>query len=169
VADSSRRFPVIFVPLLTRSRELRREGQWIGAGRVLLVDGGNTAIRRFIGRSPHQSNLPDVISPLVFSFVGVFWSSLCVSSRCGCCLILLCAIQADLASVLLLFCFRVPFWGWVEGAGALESSYADSVVDCEGVGDPMLEPEPEGTWCAAPRHINFPLTWCRSVFSGFVA
>jgi len=41
--------------------------------------------------------------------------------------------------------YWVPFWGWVEGAGALESSYADSVVDCEGVGDPMLEPEPEGT------------------------
>ena len=40
--------------------------------RVLLVDGGNTAIQHFIGKSPHQSNLTDVISPLVFSFVGVF-------------------------------------------------------------------------------------------------
>ena len=73
-------------------------------------------IQLFSGKSPCPSNLLDVISPLVFSFVGVVWSScvrlkpmwvwsdhaVCDSSRFS-------------FYFAIFFSFRVSFRGWVEG------------------------------------------------------
>ena len=88
--------------------------------------------------NPTPSNLPDVIFLLFFSF-------------CGCFLILLHAIQADSASVLLFFHFRVSFRGVEWGGGWCFGGILSRLVTGTGT---ELEPEPDAMSRAARTSIS---------------